>query len=223
MNRDGAGIIRVLVADDEERVRFGFRTILNSAPDIDVVGQAADGVEALELTRRLRPDVVIADIRMPRMDGLELTRVLCAPEAPVVTRVVVVTTFDLDAYVHTALRHGACGFLLKHSGTALLIEAVRAAMLGDSLISPSVTVRLLRQLSGVRDTPQAPSPLTGRELDIVSLVADGRTNPEIGAELYITPGTVKTHLAHIQRKLGVRNRVGIAAWAWETGHHRPGG
>ncbi|GAA3019923.1 response regulator transcription factor [Streptosporangium longisporum] len=212
--------IRVLVADDEERVRFGFRTILNSAPDIDVVGQAADGVEALELAERLRPDVVIADIRMPRMDGLELTRILCAPDAPVVTRVVVVTTFDLDAYVHTALRHGACGFLLKHSGTALLIEAVRAAMLGDSLISPSVTVRLLRQLSGVRDAPEAPSPLTDRELDIVSLVADGRTNPEIGAELYITPGTVKTHLAHIQRKLGVRNRVGIAAWAWETGHRR---
>ncbi|MFI6511622.1 response regulator transcription factor [Streptosporangium sp. NPDC050855] len=212
--------IRVLVADDEERVRFGFRTILNSAPDIDVVGQAADGVEALELTRRLRPDVVIADIRMPRMDGLELTRILCAPDAPVVTRVVVVTTFDLDAYVHTALRHGACGFLLKHSGTALLIEAVRAAMLGDSLISPSVTVRLLRRLSDVRDAPEVPSPLTDRELDIVSLVADGRTNPEIGAELYITPGTVKTHLAHIQRKLGVRNRVGIAAWAWETGHRR---
>ncbi|MEU4834861.1 response regulator transcription factor [Streptosporangium sp. NPDC023615] len=223
MKEDVAGTIRVLVADDEERVRFGFRTILNSAPDIDVVGQAADGVEALELARRLRPDVVIADIRMPRMDGLELTRVLCAPDAPVVTRVVVVTTFDLDAYVHTALRNGACGFLLKHSGTALLIEAVRAAMLGDSLISPSVTVRLLRRLSGVRDAPETVSPLTDRELDIVSLVADGRTNPEIGAELYITPGTVKTHLAHIQRKLGVRNRVGIAAWAWETGYGRPGG
>ncbi|MER5650165.1 response regulator transcription factor [Streptosporangium sp. NPDC002524] len=212
--------IRVLVADDEERIRFGFQTILNSAPDIDVVGQAADGVAALTLARRLRPDVVIADIRMPRMDGLELTRILCAPGTPTVTRVVVVTTFDLDAYVHTALRHGACGFLLKHSGTALLIEAVRAAMLGDSLISPSVTVRLLRRLSGVRDAPDSKPPLTNRELDIVSLVADGLTNPEIGAELYITPGTVKTHLAHIQRKLGVRNRVGIAAWAWETGHRR---
>nr|BFE80987.1 hypothetical protein GCM10020093_035880 [Planobispora longispora] len=137
-------------------------------------------------------------------------------------RVVVVTTYDLDAYVHTALRHGACGFLLKHSGPGLLVEAVRAAMTGDALISPSVTVRLLRELSGRDGEPARAQPLTGRELDIVSLVADGRTNAEIGAELYITAGTVKTHLAHIQRKLGVRNRVGIAAWAWETGHRQPG-
>jgi DNA-binding NarL/FixJ family response regulator len=212
--------IRVLIADDQEPVRFGFRTILGTAPDINVVGQAADGIEALTLARQLRPDVVIADIRMPRLDGLELTRILCAPDAPTTIRVVVVTTFDLDAYVHTALRHGASGFLLKHSGSALLIEAVRAAMLGDSLISPAVTVRLLRELSGVPRVPDRKQPLTDRELDIVSLVADGRTNPGIGAELYITAGTVKTHLTHIQRKLGVRNRVGIAAWAWETGHRK---
>jgi DNA-binding NarL/FixJ family response regulator len=214
--------IRVLIADDQEQVRFGFRTILGAAPDIEVVGQAADGVEALDLVRRLHPDVVIADIRMPRMDGLELTRILCAPDARVGARVVVVTTYDLDAYVHTALRHGACGFLLKHSGSGLLIEAVRAAMVGDALISPSVTVRLLRELSERHEEPGRAQPLTARELDIVSLVADGRTNAEIGAELYITAGTVKTHLAHIQRKLGVRNRVGIAAWAWETGHRQPG-
>jgi DNA-binding NarL/FixJ family response regulator len=213
--------IRVLIADDQEAVRFGFRTILGSVPDIVVVGQAADGLEALERVRQLRPDVVIADIRMPRMDGLELTRILCAPNAPTPVQVVVVTTFDLDAYVHTALRHGACGFLLKHSGSPLLVEAVRSAMVGDSLISPAVTVRLLRELSSVRDASAAAQPLTDRELDIAALVAEGRTNPEIGAELFITAGTVKTHLTHIQCKLGVRNRVGIAAWAWETGHRSP--
>jgi DNA-binding NarL/FixJ family response regulator len=154
--------------------------------------------------------VVIADIRMPRMDGLELTRQLGDT-----VRVVVVTTYDLDAYVHTALRYGACGFLLKHSGAALLAEAVRAAVKGDALISPAITVRLLKELSPPRVER---APLTDRELDIVALVAAGRTNVEIGAELYVTAGTVKTHLAHVQRKLGVRNRVGIAAWAWETGH-----
>jgi DNA-binding NarL/FixJ family response regulator len=189
-------------------------------PDITVVGQATDGVEAVEMARQLRPDVAIVDIRMPRMDGLELTRILCAPDAPHPIRVVVITTYDLDAYVHTALRNGACGFLLKHSGPALLVEAVRAAMVGDSLISPAVTVRLLRELSHLHTSPDPAQPLTDRELDIVALVAGGKTNPEIGAELYITAGTVKTHLAHIQHKLGVRNRVGIAAWAWETGHRR---
>ncbi|GIF62283.1 DNA-binding response regulator [Asanoa ishikariensis] len=207
----------MLIADDQEPVRFGYRTILRVAGDIDVVGEAADGEQALELASRLRPDVVIADIRMPRMDGLELTRRLCAPDAPVTARVVVVTTYDLDAYVHTALHHGASGFLLKHSGPALLTEAVRAAMAGDALISPAVTVRLLRELSAGRHGPQpAEPPLSDRELDIVALVADGLTNREIGARLYITAGTVKTHLTSIQRKLRVRNRVGIAAWSWQS-------
>jgi DNA-binding NarL/FixJ family response regulator len=210
-------MIRVLLADDQESVRLAFRTILGAAPDIEVVGQAADGVEALELARRLKPDVALVDVRMPRMDGLELTRHLSDAEPPV--RVVVVTTYDLDAYVHTALRHGACGFLLKHSGAALLVSAVRAAVAGDALISPEVTVRLLRDLA-VRPAEPRPHRLTDRELDVVALVADGRTNAEIGAELYITAGTVKTHLASIQQKLGVTNRVAIAAWAWETGHRR---
>ncbi|MET8042225.1 response regulator transcription factor [Micromonospora sp. NPDC005215] len=213
--------IRVLLADDQHSVRFGFRTILGAATDIKVVGEAADGATALALTQRLRPDVVIADIRMPGMDGLELTRRLCAADAPVATRVVVVTTYDLDAYVHTALRHGASGFLVKHSGPALLAEAVRAAVAGDALISPTVTVRLLRQLSRATSAPtRNPEPaLSDREMDIVSLVADGLTNPEIGARLFITAGTVKTHLASVQRKLRVRNRVGIAQWAWETRAH----
>ncbi|MFI9240098.1 response regulator transcription factor [Streptomyces cinnamoneus] len=212
------GPTRILLADDQDDVRSGFRLVLNSQPDMTVVGEAADGRTALELARRLRPDVVLADIRMPGLDGLELTRLLAGPQAPEPVRVVVVTTFDLDDYVHTALRDGACGFLLKRSGPALLIEGVRSAMAGDALISPQITVRLLRRLADpptVR-TPVA-DPLTDREREIVRLIARGRTNAEIGAELFISPGTAKTHVANIQAKLRAGNRVGIAAWAWETG------
>ncbi|WP_190109629.1 response regulator [Streptomyces cinnamoneus] len=205
---------RILLADDQQAVRIGFRLILDSQPDMEVVGEAADGRQAVELAGKLKPDVVLADIRMPKMDGLEVTRALAGPDVEAPTRVVVVTTFDLDEYVHTALRHGACGFLLKRSGPALLVEAVRAAMAGDTLISPSVTVRLLRRL---RDPGRGSrtAALTERETEIAHLVAKGLTNVEIGAELFISPGTVKTHIAHIQRKLEVRNRVGIAAWAWD--------
>ncbi|MEU7602719.1 response regulator transcription factor [Streptomyces sp. NPDC040724] len=204
---------RILIADDQEDIRSGFRLILDSQPDMTVVGEAADGERAVALARELRPDVVLADIRMPRLDGLEVTRLL-APE----TRVVVVTTFDLDEYVHTALRNGACGFLLKRSGPALLIEGVRAAMAGDTLISPQITVRLLSRLTESGPVVRrAPHPLTERELDIVRLVARGLTNAEIGAELFISAGTAKTHIANVQAKTGARNRVGIAAWAWEHG------
>jgi DNA-binding NarL/FixJ family response regulator len=216
---------RILIADDQEDVRNGFRLILDSQPDMTVVGEAADGAAAVELARTLRPDVVLADIRMPRLDGLEVTRLLAGPTAEHPVRVVVVTTFDLDDYVHTALRNGACGFLLKRSGPNLLIEGVRAAMAGDTLISPQLTVRLLRSLSAPQPRPQttpepqtaAGDPLTAREREIALLVARGLTNAEVGAELFISPGTAKTHVANIQAKLGVRNRVGIAAWAWETG------
>ncbi|WP_338932857.1 response regulator transcription factor [Streptomyces netropsis] len=220
--------IRILLADDHSDVRSGFRLVLDSQPDMSVVGEAADGATALDLARRLEPDVVLADIRMPRLDGLELTRLLTGPEAARPTRVVVVTTFDHDEYVHTALRNGACGFLLKRSGPALLIEGVRAAMAGDALISPQITVRLLDRLSPPPLSPASPASaapiapigptavLTDREQDIARLVARGLTNAEIGAELFIAPGTAKTHVANIQAKLKVRNRVGIAAWAWET-------
>ncbi|WP_443065962.1 response regulator [Streptomyces sp. NBC_00503] len=196
--------------------------ILDSQPDMTVVGEAADGESAVSLARELRPDLVLTDIRMPRLDGLEVTRLL-SPQ----TRVVVVTTFDLDEYVHTALRAGACGFLLKRSGPALLIEGVRAAMAGDTLISPQITVRLLSRLSGPGAKAPAKTPgkapttaarvLTGREVEIVRLVARGHTNAEIGAELFISAGTAKTHIANVQAKLGARNRVGIASWAWEHG------
>lgn len=207
---------RILIADDQEMVRTGFRFILNDQPDMEVVGEACDGAEAVEMARDLKPDVLLLDIQMPRMDGIEVTRELSGSDAADPPRIVIVTTFDLDEYVHSALRYGACGFILKRSGPALLIEAVRAAMAGDALISPSVTVKLLRQLRKPRaSTPETGETLTARELDVARLVADGKTNDEVAATLFISVGTVKTHVAHIQRKLNVRNRVGVAAWVWD--------
>jgi len=215
--------IRLLVADDQESIRSGFRLILDAQPDMTVVGEAANGERAVELARRLRPDVVLADVRMPRMDGLEVTRQLTGPGVPDPLRVIVVTTFDLDEYVAEALRLGACGFLLKRSGPALLIEAIRAAMAGDALISPQITGRLLRRLAASSPCPEAEKGpvLTPRELDVVRAVAAAKTNAEIARELFVSAGTVKTHVANIQEKLGTRNRVGIAAWAWAHGHASP--
>ncbi|MGX1711128.1 response regulator [Streptomyces albidoflavus] len=210
------GPTRILIADDQEDVRSGFRLILGSQPDMSVVGEAADGLTAVDLARTLRPDLVLADIRMPGVDGLELTRRLAGPGVPDPIRVLVVTTFDHDSYVRTALHDGACGFLLKRSGPGLLIEGVRAAMAGDILISPQLTVRLLQTL-----TPSAPTCLTARETEIARLVAQGHTNAEIGTTLSISPGTAKTHIANIQTKLKARNRVGIAAWTWENGLANP--
>lgn len=209
--------IRVLIADDQELVRMGFRLILGAQPGIEVVGEAADGAACVELARRLRPDVCLVDIRMPKLDGLDVTRALAGPGVHTPMRVVVITTFDQDDYVHTALRNGACGFLLKDAPPGLLIEAVRAAARGDALVSPAVTVRLLRELSSTRRDPDAPCPLTERELDVARLVAVGRTNQEICDQLVLSLSTVKTHLANIQQKIDARNRVEIAAWAWECG------
>ncbi|MEU0566142.1 response regulator transcription factor [Nonomuraea sp. NPDC005983] len=210
--------ISVLIADDQELVRAGFKMILDAQPEFDVVAAVSDGAQAVSEARRLRPDVCLLDIRMPKLDGLEVTRLLAGPGVENPMRVVIVTTFDLDEYVYGALRAGATGFLLKDSGPTLLIEAVRAAAGGESLVSPSVTVRLLQHLARPRRGP-APlkDPLTDRELDVVRLVARGRTNQEVAGELFVSLSTVKTHLGSIQAKLGVRNRVEIAAWAWESG------
>lgn len=208
--------IRVLIADDQAMVRTGFGMILAATGDIEVVAEAADGVAAVQLARAYRPDVVLLDIRMPRMDGLEALRQLtrAGDGAP---KVVIVTTFDDDEYVYRALRGGAAGFILKDSGAALLVEAIRAAVSGEALISPAITVRLLRALTAPpRRRPRDPG-LSSRERDVVREVARGRTNAEIASALHLSVGTVKTHLANVQAKLSARNRVEIAAWAWRYG------
>lgn len=211
--------VRVLVADDHELVRTGLRMILEAQPDIEVVGEAADGREAVALARELRPDVCLFDIRMPEVDGIEATRLLAAPDVDDPLAIVVITTFDLDEYVHAALKAGARGFLLKDAGPQLLVQAIRSAANGDALIAPSVTARLLAAFSGSQpDAPPAqPSePLTPREEEVLARVAGGRTNAEIADELFISLSTTKTHLASLMSKLGARNRVELAMWAYET-------
>ncbi|GAA1091675.1 response regulator transcription factor [Nocardiopsis metallicus] len=215
--------IRVLVADDQEIVRTGLSMILDAQPGIEVVGRAADGREAVELGRRLRPDVCLFDIRMPVLDGVEATRALAGPGVADPLAVVVITVFDLDEYVYAALRAGARGFLLKDAGTDLLTRAVRAAAAGEALIAPSVTARLLDAFagSGSAGPPAQPlQPLTDREEQVLGAVARGRTNTEIGEECHIALSTVKTHITSLMAKLGVRNRVEIAMWAYETGRVR---
>ncbi|MFI2373559.1 response regulator [Streptomyces sp. NPDC018964] len=211
--------IRVLLADDQAIVRTGMAMILSAEDDIEVVAQAADGVAAIQQAGLHRPDVVLMDIRMPRLNGIEALRHLHRPGAAHTPKVVMVTTFNDDEYVHQALHHGACGFLLKDAGPRLLAEAVRSAASGEALISPAITVRLLRRFTrpAAAADPVRPSPLSERETEVTALVSRGHTNAEIAAALHISAGTVKTHLTNIQGKLGARNRVEIAAWAWESG------
>ncbi len=211
--------IRVLVADDQDLIRTGLTMILDAQPDIDVVGQAADGHEAVALARRLRPDVCLFDIRMPGMDGIAATRELAGPGVDEPLAIVVITTFDLDEYVYGALKAGARGFLLKDAGPDLLIQAIHAAAIGDALIAPSITRRLLASFSDLRSghKPIQPvEPLTDREEQVLITVAHGRTNAEIADELHVSLSTVKTHLTSIMTKLGARNRVEIVMWAYET-------
>ncbi|HQR28145.1 MAG TPA: response regulator transcription factor [Nocardioides sp.] len=212
--------VRVVVADDQDLVRTGLAMILDAQDGIEVVGQAPDGLVAVELTRRLRPDVLLVDIRMPGLDGIEVTRRLAGPDVADPTAVVVITTFDLDEYVYGALQAGARGFLLKDAGPELLVQAVHAAAVGDALIAPNVTRRLLATLAASRPAaprPQPIEPLTDREEEVLALVARGHTNAEIAEELYIGVTTVKTHVASLLTKIGARNRVEIAMWAYDTG------
>ena len=211
--------IRVLIADDHEIVRSGLRMILDAQPGIEVIAEAGDGREAVALARALRPDVCLFDIRMPDVNGLDATRTLAGPDVEDPMAVVVITTFDLDEYVHGALKAGARGFLLKDAGPELLTQAIRAAANGEALIAPKVTVRLLAAFADLRTgqpTAQPLEPLTAREEEVLLTVAQGLTNAEIAGKLYISLGTVKTHVASLMGKLGARNRVEVAMWAYET-------
>ena len=211
--------IRVLIADDQDLVRMGLKMIVDAQDDMQVVAEAADGEQAVELARRLRPDVCLIDIRMPRLDGLEATRALAGADVEDPLVVVVITTFDLDEYVHSALKSGARGFLLKDAGPDLLVQAIHAAARGDALIAPSITARLLDRFAELGTATPATQPfeaLTEREEEVLVAVARGRTNAEIADELFISLSTVKSHIAHLMGKLGARNRVEIAMWAYET-------
>ena len=209
--------IRVLLADDEELVRTGLRLILESESDIEVVAEASNGRIAVERARTVQPDVVLLDIRMPEVDGLEATRLLLGGGSP--ARVVILTTFDLDQYVYDALQAGASGFLLKDAPAQQLVSAVRAAAAGDALLAPSVTRRLITEFArrGPRVAASALQALTERELEVLKLLALGLSNAEIASRLYIAEGTVKTHVARLLTKLGVRDRVQAVVLAYRTG------
>jgi len=219
-------MIRVLIADDHELMRNGLRAILDAQQDIEVIGEAEHGAQAVENAIRLHPDVVIMDIRMPRLDGIEATRRL-AVQGEKAPKVLVLTTFDLDEYVMEAIRAGASGFLLKDTPPEDLVEAIRVVAAGDALLSPSVTRRLLDQVARVLPGPERPAPaeltsLTERELEVLRLMARGLSNAEIAEELVVGETTVKTHVSRVLMKLNVRDRVQAVVLAYETGLVHPG-
>ena len=215
--------IRVLIADDQALVRVGFRKILESEPDLEVVGEAGDGGEAIDRARLLCPDIVLMDIQMPHIDGLQATRRLAADGT---TRVLILTTFDVNEYVYEALRSGASGFLLKDTEADQLINAIRVVARGDALLAPSITRRLIEQFAKrppPSARPDALTELTARELEILQLLARGLSNAEIAGELIVGEATVKTHVARVLHKLGLRDRVQAVVMAYETGFVQPGG
>ncbi len=219
-------MIRVLLADDQALVRGGFRMLLDSADDIEVVGEAADGEQAVAMVAGTRPDVVLMDIRMPGVDGLEATRRIAADATLAAVRVLILTTFEADEYVYQALRAGASGFLVKDTEPAELLQAVRIIARGDSLLSPSVTRRLIADIAARPAAPtSAPadlSELTDREREVLALIGGGLSNDEIAARLFLSPLTAKTHVSRIMSKLDARDRAQLVVTAYETGLIRPG-
>jgi DNA-binding NarL/FixJ family response regulator len=216
--------LRVLLADDQALVRTGFRMILKAEPDMDVVGEAADGAQAVAAARRLRPDVIVMDVRMPNMDGLQATRqILADPHTH--TRVLMLTTFDLDEYVYEALRAGASGFLLKDGPAEQLVSAIRTIADGGALLAPTITRRLIEEFARSPAKPEPPptalAELTDRERTVLALLARGLTNAEIAAELVLGEATIKTHVAHLLAKLRLRDRTQAAIFAYESGLVRP--
>jgi DNA-binding NarL/FixJ family response regulator len=210
----------VLIADDQQLIRAGFRMILAAEPGIEVIGEAATGREAVTLTRELEPDVVLMDIRMPELDGIEATRRILAQDRETQTSVLILTTFDLDEYVYDALRAGASGFLLKDAPAHQLAAGIRTVGEGDALLAPSITRRLIEEFAVSRtpvETPAGVDELTPRELEVFKLLATGRTNAEIASELIVGETTVKTHVTRILMKLGVRDRVQAVVLAYESG------
>jgi DNA-binding NarL/FixJ family response regulator len=218
-------VIRVALADDQLLVRTGFAALLDAEDDIEVVGEAANGDEAVRLAGRLRPDVVLMDIRMPGLDGIEATRRIAAAPSLASTHVVILTTFDLDEYVFEGLRAGAAGFLVKDTDAAELIRAVRVVAGGEALLSPTVTRRLIAEFASRSRSARRPGDLdalTAREREVVTLVAAGLSNEEIAAKLYVSVATAKTHAARAMGKLGARDRAQLVVFAYESGLVRPG-
>ncbi|MFJ2665568.1 response regulator [Nocardia fluminea] len=221
---DAPAKIRLLVADDQALVRGGFVALLDAQDDIEVIGEAENGEQAVRMTRALVPDVVLMDIRMPILDGLAATRMIADEPQLAPVRVVVLTTFELDEYVFEAIRAGAAGFLVKHTEPADLLRAVRVVAAGDALLSPGVTRRLLAEFAthAKQPPPAAFAELTGREREVMTLVAEGLTNAEIGARLYLSPATARTHVSRILTKLNARDRTQLVVLAYESGLVRPG-
>ncbi len=212
--------VTVLIADDQALVRYGLRLIVDTQPDLTVVGEAADGAEAVDFASKLRPDLVLMDIRMPNVDGLEATRRIMGDAELAATRVLVLTTFDLDAYVYEALRAGASGFLLKDTPPERLVDGIRTAARGDALLAPSITRRLIDhflRLAGPATEPSGLAEITAREREILILIAHGLSNTEIADRLYVSEATIKTHVAHLYRKLGARDRAQAAVIAHQAG------